>query len=744
MTQASSLKPDRPAAVIPYVDVANNHTLLKYFQNIMFEFIYVDNFGIALYDADPGETGEKAVSLRRLFVSPLLSQYHISSEQIIDRENNKQVLDSYEIENLLKHYPRLFVLGDPGTGKSTLINFLMLTFSNSGDGRIKWVLGKRVPFALILRDLDLSQVENWGDLWRAFLSHNKKRLTQPLIQDSEIVEQVFKSGQALIMLDGLDEITQSEQRKKLAKAIRQGMKDYPKCLFLISSRIIGFNQAELFDLPIKPDEQDIDKNGEVLQAKTSEILPCFYLTPFNEQQMRLFINNWYQLYVPKNANYEQRIRDLIPVLLHNKGLGHLARIPVLLNMICFIHTRHGLLPDGRADLYYSIAKTYLIQMDQARGLFPKDNKPRFDFDNLMEWLAKIAYQMQEGRTRESGTIVIREQKVKELLTDDLMDCGFTEQQVKAECNDILHYLSRRSGLFIPCGKNTQNEEVYAFAHLSFLEYFAAYHLKILAPFISDDDWPTDLNQRTSDEWWHETLVLFFETLKSLNNKKLVIKCLDNLFPLEEIIKETEVTAQHVLLAEIIMDETTNIAISTRQQWIRSLFTIYENCDQQYRSEYRALLAFHLYTCKEQFVIESIGTEITELNLTGTPVYNLQALAKLTGLERLYLGNTPVADLTPLEGLTQLQVLYLNHTQILDISPLAKLTQLRILNLGYTHVNDLKPLANLKNLYSLVIETTDVETIAPLAGTGLKKLYIRSSKVRDRERYENLFEIHPVQ
>lgn len=55
--------------------------------------------------------------------------------------------------DLLAEHQRLFVLGDPGTGKTTLINSLMLAFSYYGDNLTKLALGKRVPFPLILREL---------------------------------------------------------------------------------------------------------------------------------------------------------------------------------------------------------------------------------------------------------------------------------------------------------------------------------------------------------------------------------------------------------------------------------------------------------------------------------------------------------------------------------------------------------------------------------------------------------------
>jgi internalin A len=487
-----------------FVDIRNNHTLLRYFQNIEQQFMYANNFGVAIDDNDQAENGAKAVYLRDLFVRPNLSQYYITPEQMVVGEIGGQPFTELAIADLLAEHQRLFVLGDPGTGKSTLINSLMLAFSYYTDNLTKLALGKRVPFPLILRELPLAGVSNWDELWQVFLAHNKDLLTEPLINDADTVNQVFTSGQALIMLDGLDEITHSGQRQDLAAAVREAMSRYPRCLFLISSRVIGFNQAEWFGLTPEPKEKNDDL--KLPQHEARDLLSSFYLSPFNLQQVQQFVSNWYQLYVPKQVNHEQRINDLKECLQLDNGLGRLARIPVLLNMICFIHARRGRLPDGRAELYQRIAETYLVSLDKARGVKFKDHELRFDYYDLTEWLATIAYTLQERRTEDNSTLLITEAEVRNILKNGLAERGFAGDKAAEECQFILDYLSHRSGLFIP-----RDNELYAFSHLSLLEYFAACYLKLQAPLYTIKEWRA-LSQRASEVWWHETIALFFESL----------------------------------------------------------------------------------------------------------------------------------------------------------------------------------------------------------------------------------------
>jgi len=759
-----------------FVDIRNNRTLLRYFQNIEQQFMYANNFGVAIDDNDSAENGAKAVFLRDLLVRPNLSKYHVTPEQMVSGD----AVAELGIAELLAEHQRLFVLGDPGTGKTTLINSLMLAFSYYSDNLTKLALGKRVPFPLILRELPLAKVSSWDDLWQTFLTHNQELLTEPLIQDTDTVNQVLDSGQALIMLDGLDEITHSGQRKQLAAALLEAIDRYPRCLFLITSRLIGFNQAEWFGLEPEPKAQtgvqalpagrgkrvrlkageactpadDFDVDDELKRdPHQRELLPGFYLSPFNLQQVQQFVGNWYQLYVPKQADHPQRINDLNQRLQANDGLGRLARIPVLLNMICFIHARRGRLPDGRAELYQRIAETYLVSLDNARGLKFKDRELRFDYYDLTEWLAEIAYTLQQRRTKDNGTILMTETEVQTILSNGLAERGLDGEQGEDECRFILDYLSHRSGLFIPRGKDEQGREQYAFSHLSFLEYFAACHLKLQVPLYAKKDWSA-LRLRTSQVWWHETFALFFE---SLDNAKLAERYLAQLF------SGKGSDEQQNLLADIVMDTSVRLPMQARQQHIKALAAVClkESKIFAINSHVAFRLSTELYqaiaqlktaekisfrnTAFSEFGLLAQFTKLKELVLSHTRIENLEPIQSLIGLRALYLYSTAITDLKPLSRLEQLEGLMLTHCPITDLGPLAQLKHLFLLDIGKTPITDLSPLTELTGLMYLWLDSTPVNDLSPLAQLrNLRELHLDNTTITDLSplmRLESLRELH---
>ena len=126
------------------------------------------------------------------------------------------------------------------------------------------------------------------------------------------------------------------------------------------------------------------------------------------------------------------------------------------------------------------------------------------------------------------------------------------------------------------------------------------------------------------------------------------------------------------------------------------------------------------------------TALTRLWLYGNAITDVVPLANLTALTWLGLSNNQIADVAPLSDLTALTHLDLNGNEIADVAPLSGLTALTALGLGYNKVADVTPLAGLTALSrSLFLSGNQIADVAPLAGlTALTRLFLGGNQIAD--------------
>ena len=92
---------------------------------------------------------------------------------------------------------------------------------------------------MILRDLRLDGVTDFNGLLQAFLKH---AMSAPL-RDDTFLHEKLAAGQAFILLDGIDEIGDIEARERLRLAVFDGFARYPRCRWLLTSRIVDYSEV---------------------------------------------------------------------------------------------------------------------------------------------------------------------------------------------------------------------------------------------------------------------------------------------------------------------------------------------------------------------------------------------------------------------------------------------------------------------------------------------------------------------
>ena len=230
----------------------------------------------------PNRRDRPNIPTSSMFVRPLVSPRAIS----VDSDPNDWMPQCESIYAALERYRRLLLLGEPGVGKTTLLSRLAwgITFAPSRGpfiDRFGWVL----PVPMVLRELSIQGVTTFDGLLDAFLSNP---VGEPL-RDVDYLQSRLREGRAFVLLDGIDELGSKEARRDLRAAVFDGMKRFPDCLWLLSSRIVGYG-----DVPFEGRPEPSWRNGVSVLAGAPAI-GRRYIAPFDDSRIRAFVHKLVRL-----------------------------------------------------------------------------------------------------------------------------------------------------------------------------------------------------------------------------------------------------------------------------------------------------------------------------------------------------------------------------------------------------------------------------------------------------------------
>ncbi|WP_176159633.1 NACHT domain-containing protein [Prosthecobacter debontii] len=421
--------------------------------------------------------------------------------------------------------------------------------------------------------------------------------------------------------------------------------------------------------------------------------------------------------------------------------------------MALLYRHRASLPHGRAKVYAAISEAYLEGIDLARRTQGIDAPVPYTRAEKEQLLAIIAMQMQMRRLGQDdedakGEVIVSQGDLEAWLCPEF---GHGEDALNREAmTTFIGHIADRSGLLLPRGMQ-EGQEQYAFAHLSFQEYYTACWLERefrrllnlkagteddldlldsipepvpIAPLVLEE---ADFAKHAAETLWREPLLFLAERLAdSVSDTQTLRKWL---FPIKPGVTLAE-TAQH-LLATLSIDPQVNFPLPLRQQLWNHLWRLHLDRGDDWwmsgaapallePSEFQAAVLQSLRATVEA----APGDRLSLHDCTG--LSDLTPLAGLSGLKLLDLtGCTGLSDLAPLEGLSGLQWLYLsNCTGLSDLAPLARLFGLQDLDLSNcTGLSDLEPLAGLSNLRALnLLNCTGFRDLAPLAAlSGLQSL-----------------------
>lgn len=297
--------------------------------------------------------------LEEVYISLRVNSYGTKLERDFAKGGTISFVDA------VKRFDRLVILGAPGARKTTTLSYILLRLAQHNGSPF---FGQtRLPIYIPLRRLSVGARTIVADL-----TDPKAQVLPDEILSSypaNFFEQRLEKGDCVVLLDGLDEVTDESAHMQVAERINAFVDRYPRNRYIVTCRIAGWrNLLPAFSV-LEADELSYDEINRFVRGWHTAIINLQERNRIQQEytDRDTQAQRWAEAVPRIRIAIDDYSRRLLNAVESNTRIMAVATNPMLLSLICLVHLNRSILPRGRALLYSQCVEFLIDAWERSKG-----------------------------------------------------------------------------------------------------------------------------------------------------------------------------------------------------------------------------------------------------------------------------------------------------------------------------------------------------------------------------------------